>query len=253
MKPITREVIAIEESFFNDGHWYLLTSNSLGGRGLDAQSLEAQLQSNTPQVILDLVKQGISLPLFFEGDCVLDNAIIVIGELTEQENNEWLGRIQGQLNITCGEFLITGGFLAEDLEVALNHDKAPNPNFNFFQKIKVPAGQYLVEIYAFLSSMSASFIWEKLENTQAIIDQWQQSGVIMPKWLDEFINQEDCVNSNEFDLQDYIIRLTPLKETVALPELITEVNCFGKFAVRLPNTMPLGISRRQLLAEAAKS
>ncbi|MCI5144366.1 MAG: hypothetical protein D3923_02295 [Candidatus Electrothrix sp. AR3] len=100
------------------------------------------MQTEDEQVINDLLRRGICLPLFFDCDCALDEAIFVLGELNEREEAEWLGRIQLKLEVPCGELLLMGGGREEDFEIALEHFDPPNKHFQFFQKIKVDPGSY---------------------------------------------------------------------------------------------------------------
>lgn len=242
-----RQVIPLADGFFNDGAWYVLTSTSLGGSHLSPEQLVNKLQSDNAETLLDLARNGICLPLFFQADCELDNAVIILGDLTEQEQHEWVGRIQAELNIPCGEFLLLGGGGCEDdWEIALEHENPPDPQFMFFQKVKLPAGRYLLEIYAFLSSVTGSYAWENLKKRNTLPEQWRQSPTDFPDWLEQFIEQE-YIDSSEFDLQDYLLRLTPLQQQPPLPTLVPEVNWFGEFEIRMPETAPTGISRSALL------
>lgn len=246
----SRQVIPINEDFFNDGHWYVLSSTSLGDSHLTSEQLVNKLESNDEEVILDLAKQGICLPLFFDADCELDNAVIIIGDLTEQEQHEWVGRIQAELNIPCGEFLLLGGGgVVDDWDIALSHNEPPEPDFMFFQKVKIPAGRYLVEVYAFLSSLIGSTAWENFKNRKSVVKKWRQTGSDFPEWLGVFLEQE-YVDGSDFDLQDYLIRLTPLQESPSLPTLVSEVNWFGEFEIRMPETAPQGILRSELLNQS---
>jgi hypothetical protein len=246
---VDRQVIPVEDAFFNDGHWYVLTSTSLGGSGLTAKQLADQLQADQPEVMLNLADAGICLPIFFDGDCALDSAVIIVGELSSQESSEWFARIQAHLAIPCGEFMIMGGGLEEDFDVALNHEIAPDPHFVFFQKIKLPPGQYLLEIYAFLNSMSGAIIWERFADASKAIARWQEENLAFPEWLSDFL-RDSYVDNSKFDLQDYIIRLKPLDNKPHPPDLVPEINWFGQFEVRAPEHFPRGILRSQLLAES---
>src|SRR5947209_5680331 len=141
----SRRLLSLREGFFNDGHWYVLSSTSLGGSGLTADQISGQLQTADPAVIQRLLRDGTCLPLFFDGDCALDGVQIVVGDLTSQEEAEWIGRIRSKLNIPCGEFMILGGALDEDFETAMEHFEAPDPHYVNFSKFRVEPGQYLVE------------------------------------------------------------------------------------------------------------
>ncbi len=257
-----RRVIPVEESFFNDGYWYVLSSSSLGGSGLSPSQIAERLQTNDSQVMNQLLQKGICLPLYFPGDCALDNGIIVIGDLTEQEKAEWIGCLRSKLEIPCGEFMVMGGGLEEGFEVALEHFKAPDPHYTFFQKVKLDPGTYLVEIYAYISSMTVNFAWDDFtkqqetinvawddltEEPETIESWWKRTRPSQeyPKWLNSYL-EEDYVDSDDHNLVEYIIRLTPAKGEIPLPQLEEDTNWCGVFEIRKPELCPLGISRKSL-------
>jgi hypothetical protein len=60
----------------------------------------------------------------------------------------------------------------------------------------------------------------------------------------------DYVDISVFDLQDYVIRLSPLHEKPPLPTPTPEVHWLGEFEVRIPERFPRGVFRSGVLAEA---
>ncbi len=249
-----RQVLPLNDAFFNDGYWYVLSSTSLGGSQLSPAQIAEKLENPDPARLRPLLRAGVCLPLFFPGDCALDDAVVVVGDLTEQEEAEWIGRIQATLNIPCGEFLVMGGGLAEDFEVALSQFEAPDPHFVFFQKFKLEPGTYLVEVYAFLGSMTVNIAWGDLEdgfNSKALTDWWRRTrpGQDYPQWLTTYL-EDDYIDSSEFGLLEYLIRLTSISEAEAaeipIPALVEENGetfwC-GAFEMRRPEPCPLGINR----------
>lgn len=247
---MSQQVIPVDENFFNDGAWYVLSSTSLGGADFSPQQIVNKLQGDIND-IRQLLDAGICLPLFFPGDCALDKVVIVIGDLTEQQEHEWLGRIQSKLHIPCGEFVLLGGGGSEDdWHVALNHFSPPNPHLINFHKVRLAPGDYLVEVYAFLGSMNFNFQLDEIGKKN-----WQHwlklDGVAeseQPAWF-KFLLENDYVDSEEFGLQEYIIRLTPLQESPPLPELDEELYWCGLYQYRQPQQFPKGILRSQLLSQ----
>lgn len=240
-----RRVIPIRDSFFWDGASYLLTSQSLGGSGMDPQTLEDELESGEPETVRSLIEQGVCLPISFPGDCALDDAVIVVGDLDEQEESEWLARLSSKLAIPCGEFLIMGGAIADDIEVARAHAAAPDPEFVLFQKVTVDPGTYLVEVYAFLSSMTVGMLWEREAQPQENPRDWWQrtrSGEPVPDWI-PFYEKEEFVDSEEFGFLDYLIRLSPLSGEVAVPALDEYTNWCAEFKPRSVQRCPSGVLR----------
>jgi hypothetical protein len=196
-----------------------------------------------------LLDNGVCLPLFFPGDCALDKSVIVVGDLTEQQEREWLGRIQSKLHIPCGEFVLLGGGGSEDdWEDLLEHFSPPNPHFMNFQKVRLVPNDYLVEVYAFLGSMNFNFELDEIGQKN-----WQRwlklDGVAksdQPDWF-RFLQKNDYIDSEEFGFQEYIIRLSPLQEPPELSELNEELCWCGLYQYRQPQQCPEGILRSHLL------
>ncbi len=63
-----------------------------------------------------------------------------------------------------------------------------------------------------------------------------------PQWLNSYL-EEDYVDSEDHDLLEYIIRLTPLRKDVSPPELDEETKWCGVFDIRRPELCPMGIPR----------
>ncbi len=240
-----RRVVPIDDAFFCDGPWYVLASSSLGGSGLSATDIAERLQSASPDVVRGLLADGVCLPLCFPGDCALDNAVIVVGDLTECEEREWIGRLRATLKIPCGEFLVMGGGLDEDFEVALPNAKAPDPHFVFFQKVDLEPGTYVVEVYAFLASLTANEAWEDPSEDGESIEQWwarTRGDDPAPKWI-EFFREEEYVDGEEFGFLEYLIRIAPAPGAVPVPPLDEDTNWVTDFEIRKPELCPVGIPR----------
>ena len=154
-----RNVTPLNEAFFNDGHWYVLSSSSLGGSGLSIDEICQTMQSQDPDIMNKTLSDGICFPVYFPGDCALDQAVIIQGDLSEKEEREWIARLSSKINIPCGEFMIMGGAMEEDFDVALENFTPPDPHFQFFQKLKLEPGEYRIDLYAFLGSMTVNFAW----------------------------------------------------------------------------------------------
>ena len=235
--------------FFNDGPCYVLSSTSLGGSGMSADDIAAMLESDSEAHKRQLLQDGVCLPLFFPGDCAMDEALIVVGDLNEQEEAEWIGRVRGKLEIPCGTFmLMAGGNLPQDFEEALAHFQAPNPHAVHAVKVSVEPGTYLVEVYAFVSSITVDEAWYDIgEDDEPIIDWWRRTrpGQEPPPWLVAYLRERYV--DLEGDFVPYIIRLTPSTEEIPLPALEDEIKWCGVFERRRPPLCPLGIRLRDLI------
>jgi hypothetical protein len=195
----------------------LLTSASLGGSGFSAAEISEILFEDNREKSIELLTKGVCLPVCFEGDCALDGeTLFVIGDLTEQEEKNWIARLRWKLNIPCGKLILCCGCLAEDLEPA-TAGIAPRRDFEIYQLIDVPPDEYLVEIYAFFSS----------QTVQCSLDEWDDKGnytenVELEKWYQA--NRPGIAGIS------YIIRLGRLESEPPMPEL--ESGWFQKFEFR---------------------
>ena len=250
MAESERKVIPVNEEFFNDGHWYVLASTSLGGSGLSDEEIAEKLQTEDGEVIKDLLRRGVCLPLYFGCDCALDSAIFILGDLSEREEAEWLGRIRSKLEIPCGEMMLMGGGMDEDFEVALANFEPPDEHYQFFQKLKLEPGSYLVEVYAFLGSYPINEAWEELEEEDSMKKWWDQSrpGEERPEWI-SFFEEEEYVDSEEFELIEHIIRIVPASEEIPLPALDEDSKWVGDFEMRRPEKCPVGLNREEVLGD----
>lgn len=222
-KYLLRQSIPISPKFFCDGHYYVLTSASLGGSDLSPEALSDILGRADESEITDLLRRGICIPLCFDGDCALDRTtIFVLGDLTEQEEHDWIARLSWKLNIPCGKFiLLCGGGDAEELADAISGNP-PQPNYQIFQAIDVPPAEYLVEIYAYFSSMTVQLSLEEYD------ENWNlQKDEVLRQWYQTHRPGTADVG--------YIIRIVPLETTeLPLPKLIPEIGWCGEFDFRPP-------------------
>lgn len=240
----TRTVIPLPGGFFNDGYWYVLSSPCLGGSGKSVNDLEDDLQSEDADRFSALMEQGVCLPLFFPGDCALDRAVVVVGDLTDEEQAQWVGRLRSRLTIPCGDFLVMAGGRAEDMEQAIANPEPPDPDDARFHRIQVPPGDYLIEVYAFAGSMTVNIAWEDDEDGSQLAAWWDETrpGQDRPEWMEAWA-EEGYADAEEFGLLEYIIRLTPLTEDVPVPEQDKRTGWAGVFEMRRPAGCPAGLAR----------
>lgn len=238
-----RTDIPIHKDFFHDGHWNVLSSTSLGGSGLSPAELASILQSENPERIKDLLRRGICLPLYLDCDCALDNVVFVLGDLTEQEEAEWIGRLQMRLEIPCGEFMLMGGGLEENFDVAVQHFEPPN--FEPFYKIKLKPGSYLVEVYAFIDSCPVNVALK--DELEPLVKEWINADPRdQPKWL-SFFEEAGYVDNEDFDLVEHIIRLVPTDADIPIPQLHDNLNWVADFIIRKPLQCPQGLQRQEVI------
>jgi hypothetical protein len=214
--------IPISSEFFCDGGYYVLTSSSLGGRNYTPSELANILGDGNEAQIRELLSQGVCIPLFFEADCELDRVtLFVVGNLSEAEANEWIGKLVGKLKIPCGKLVLLCGGGEEDMIAAAISGHLPDPDYVIYQTIDVAPGDYQVEIYAYLqSSIARNYIEAHLEEQEPSIQAW--------------------FDRNQDDLEDglgYIIRLCPLTTEPPLPNLDPDIGWCGIFECRKPKAL----------------
>ena len=217
-----RKAIPIAAEFFCDGHYYVLTSASLGGSGLTPEEVSGALGRADEQAIKELLRRGVCIPLFFDGDCALDNnTLVVLGDLTVQEEHDWIGRLSWKLNIPCGKFIIhCGGGDEDELADAISGNP-PQPNYQIFQVIEVPPGEYTVNVYAYFSSMTVQLSLQEYDENWNLKDK-----EVLRQWYQN--NRPGC------DGLGYIIQLVPLETEPPFPKLVSEIGWCGEFEFRQP-------------------
>jgi hypothetical protein len=187
--------IAIDPDLSCDGHGYLLTSESLGGSGLSAMQVSAILLGRGGERTAEgLLRDGVCFPVFFDGDCALDNGtMFVVGDLSEEEQRDWIARIAWKLNVPCGKLLLTSGCDPDILALACSGGQ-PEKHYVRHMCMSIPPGEYLVEVYAYFASVTVQVFFDDDEEMEAAYRK-QRPGH-----------------------HAYVIRLAPLRETPPMPE-----------------------------------
>ncbi len=57
--------------------------------------------------------------------------------------------------------------------------------------------------------------------------------------MDYIFNEDEYVDGEEFELQEYIIRISPKTKDVALPNLHDSHHCCSVYEIRRPEICPL--------------
>ena len=142
--------------------------------------------------------------------------------------------------------MLMGGGLAEDFEVALSNFEPPDVHFQFFQKLKLEPGDYLVEVYSFLGSYPVNEAWEETD-PEDLGRWWDETrpGEERPEWI-SFFEDEEYVDSEEFEFVEHIIRIVALIEDVPSPAIDEDTNWVGDFEMRKA-VCPRGLTREDVL------
>lgn len=203
--------VPLDSEFFCDGAYYVLTSHSLGGSGIDAHALADILGSPGESQMNDLLRQGVCLPLAFEGDCAMDgDTLFVVGDLDARHEQACIARLTGKLSIPCGRFLmLCGGGDGDGLARAIS-GKPADKDYCIYQTIDVPPGDYRVDVLAYLDSDTVMFRDEDGDE-EAIREKYAHLPTVDER---------------------YVVHLTPLDGDVPLPALIDDVEWPGVFEFR---------------------
>lgn len=210
----------LNNDFFCDGAYYVITSSSLGGSKLTTEEIADDLLQSS-EGVTKLLKEGIAFPLSFAGDCALDNCTtIVMGELSEEEEKNWVGKITSKLKVPCGKVIIlAGGGDSEYFYKAISGEK-PHKDYIFYDQVNMPEGDYLVELYCYINSMSFQVDFDPDTHSKS-----ERKAIIAKSKY-----YEDNFKTIDEDTQ-YIIIFSKLLEEPAIPELSEDGWC-GVFQYR---------------------
>jgi hypothetical protein len=231
-----RQSHLLPRSFFWDGPAYTLTSSSHGGHAT-TEEVAAAIDTEAPEEAQRLTDAGAMLHLVFEGDCMLDKAAVVVGELTAQEQEEWVGRIRTRLSIPCGRFVLMGGGREPD-----DYD----PEFSeAVHVVEVPPGDYDVQVLFYASSYRGNaFLGDDVE-AHARWSAETRPGEPEPLWLRALREDPDSLPAKD-TLVDTLIHLAPASGPRHTPK-VASVESVGSAVeeteLRRPARIPLGIPR----------
>ncbi len=188
---------------------------------------------------------------------------VKMSDLTTQEAEEWVARARWQLDLSCGQMVISG--IADDEEDAfLEMPSAINTEAtnNAFQcYVDVPPGIYQVEIYSYppgdLSTGWGQITNPKLFRPTADIEPEPLADYFLrtrsaeeaPPWIaleltdDPEQKQKFYDQLGENSYIDFIVRITPELEDLPCPMLEKDGCVTWEF--RKPNRCPLGIVSSQ--------
>ena len=191
------------------------------------------------------------------------NGRVVLGPLDASEEAEWVTRSTARLALSDGAFVIDNGpYIAAMSE----REREVGESFQCFQ---APPGDYLLTIYAMLSSVNGADRLP-LAATEGFLSYWNQSrpGKRVPAWLVEMAEDNDeeipddtpVLELNPERLIDFVFQLTPLSEEQRCNELRADGSL--TWEARRPEECPRGIqsttlakyrkSKRKRLLEKAR-
>jgi hypothetical protein len=234
----------LDVGVYNEATGFLLTSATLTKADPDELALEEESHWNAA------VRHGLLLPvLLWQDDSFV--ARLILGDLNEQEQEEWLGRLTWKIRVPCGELVLAPG------RQALERTTHPGR----LQSVDIPAGDYLVNIYTLINSMNAGPLLEGPDGGLAEpLGAWfrrsRPEAAEFPLWLHNLCcrhpaqdpgHEQDWAgrepdDDSEFDepYVDFLIQLLPLREDLeVIPP--NEDGWLLTSEIRRPECCPRGI------------
>lgn len=236
----------VDISVYNESTGFSLHPRSMGG--LDREALDKDL--------IESVRAGLVIPV----ELVQDDPLLVrlvLGDLSQAEEEEWVGRIVWKLQIPCGSLAVEGGL-----------DPRTTDEDDFVQFLDVPAGDYRVEVLTYLHGVNGDYCIGDLLRKEPLGAWFRKTrpNTAMPIWMKLMLSEEpegdpgheeewekfseylDGLSMKKYDqlldenqMIDFVVRLTRLEDDGL--ELV--VGDEGWFAIdtgaRKPELCPLGI------------
>lgn len=130
------------------------------------------------------MEDGSFIPIELVQDDSIDVRVIVGGDLTSEEAEEWVDRLEWHLSVPDGRLLLSGGPCAVDGE-----DDAPE----YLAEIPVPPGDYHVDVYTYLTSPNGGLCLGKAGIRESGLKRFYgktRAGTPMPLWLHQYLDIE---------------------------------------------------------------
>ena len=190
------------------------------------------------------------------------NVRVVMGELNEQEHEEWIARVRWHLDLSCGKMVVSGVLGEEDEFDDMPDAKAIADDGDDCLQcyLPVPPHQYQVEVYSY-APRDLSTGWGQIVDP----DLFKPIQGIQPEPLKEYFErtrpntpvpawigceiEEDLERKQRYyeaandapDFINFVVHLSPILED--LPPLELEEGGCVKWEFRKPDRCPLGLSR----------
>ena len=219
-----------------------LAPRSLGG--LSPAALARVWEGQGDESVASLVLRGAMMPMALYQD---DGYTVrfVVGDLTPQEDAEWVARVDWKLHVPCGEVLVSG-ILTPDFEREFAEIVPAEPGGSYWAGayVRVPPGDYRVEVLSYPPG-DLSSAWGVMTNPRTFgrhptiraekpLDYFSRTrpGETPPAWI------TDAPDDGPLFV-DMIVRLTPLTEEPPAPQF--EDDTCLQWTFRKPERCPVGI------------
>ena len=248
----------IEFSFWEAGCLIWVGCQDLGG--LSYEEFCNLIWGNDPEKLKQFVlEKKAFMPMnLYQNDGY--SVRVVLGELNEQETEEWVARVRWKLNLSSGKMVISG-IADEDAEYFRDMPSAIEQKDNDYLQcyVEVPPGEYQVEVYSYAPG-DLSTGWGQIVDP----DLFTPSKGIEPESLKNYFNRtrpneeppawigyeitdddeklkEYATLASGYPCIDFIVKLSPVSDELPIPEL--EDDGYLAWEFRKPERCPLGIPR----------
>lgn len=188
------------------------------------------------------------------------NVRVVMGDLNEQEQEEWVARVRWRLDLSCGEMIVSG-VLGDDLDDLPNAKEVSEDNDYLQCYVSVPPNEYQVEIYSYPPS-DITTAWHQItgsdlfpisegiepEPLKAYFERTRPNTPI-PAWIGCEIEEDPERRQKYYDetyslhYTDFVIRISPSIEDLQPPKLGEGGAIEWEF--RKPDRCPLGLKKQR--------
>jgi hypothetical protein len=234
--------------------------NDSGGFSILSSSVVDRVIEDGRENDMDFVQGHEVILMSMAGDDT-PTARVVVGEpLSAAEEAEWIARVRRRLKIPCGRLILAGGFDPDCLAEARDSDWADG---GLVRVVEVPPGEYLVDVYTHLPTMTARFLRKEWDEK---IGEWfrrEHPGGTYPLWLagelkwspeedpgheDEWRNLKASTGAGKvkiarepFHWVGYVVHLQSLDEEAALTPPDGSGWSEMDSGLRKPDRMPAGL------------
>jgi hypothetical protein len=216
---------------------------SLGG--LSPSTLADVWEGKAQESVATLVRRAAMMPMSLYQDDGY-SVRIVVGDLTPQEETEWVARVDWKLHVPCGEVLVSG-ILTPDFEREFAEIVPAEHGGSYWAGayVSVPPGEYRVEVLSYPPGDLSSG-WGMMTNSRTFgrhptikpekpLDYFKRTrpGATPPPWItDEPDDGPPYI--------DMIVRLSPLEEEPSTLPSFEDDSCI-QWEFRKPDICPIGI------------
>lgn len=188
---------------------------------------------------------------------------VVRGDLSPQERDEWVARVRWQLDLSCGEMVVSGVLGEKEEFETMPCASEITEDCDYLEcYVEVPPAQYQVTIYSYPPA-DLSTGWGQITNPslfkptegiepEPLKDYFRRTrpNTPVPAWIGCEIETdpqrqkqyyEDALNSHYID---FVIHLTPILEGLPLPTLTATGLVQWEF--RKPELCPLGLIAQKI-------